>query len=69
MIAHTKYISSWNSKGLSDESIKPPPTSDDSLSPSIDYLGDKTRLTFPWGCLKQAKLGYNYEKTIKIYIV
>ena len=31
IIANTKYISSWKSKGLSDETIKPYATSDDSL--------------------------------------
>ena len=36
VIANTKYISSWISKGLSDESIKPPATCDNSLSPLID---------------------------------
>ena len=30
----TKYISEWKSKGLSDESIKPPPTSYNSLTHS-----------------------------------
>ena len=33
VIANTKYISEWKSKGLSGESIKPPCTSDNSLSP------------------------------------
>ena len=37
IIANTKYISEWKSKGLSDESIKPFPTSDNSLTPLIDY--------------------------------
>ena len=32
-ITNTNYISSWKSKGLSDESIKPFPTSDNSLTP------------------------------------
>ena len=41
MIANANYISSWKSKGLSDESINPPATPDNSLSPLIDYLGDK----------------------------
>ena len=39
MIANTKNISEWTSKGLSDESIKPS-TSDNSLSPLI-ILGTK----------------------------
>ena len=33
MIANTKYISSWKSKGLSDETIKRYATSDNSLTP------------------------------------
>ena len=32
-MAYTKYISKWKSKGLSDESIKPFPTSHKSLTP------------------------------------
>ena len=55
-------------KGLSDESIKPPATSDDSLSPLIDYLGDKIRLKFNGGCLKQPKLSYTHGETVNIYI-
>ena len=41
LIANTKYISEWKSTGLSDESIKPPTTSDNSLSPLIDILVTK----------------------------
>ena len=33
VIANTKYISEWQSKGLSDETIKPSCTSHNSLSP------------------------------------
>ena len=56
VIANTKYISSWKSKGLSDETIKPPATSDNSLSPLIDYRDIKIRLKFNGYCLKQPKL-------------
>ena len=41
IIPNTKYTSSWQSKGLSDETIKPAGTSDDSLTPLIDYHGNK----------------------------
>ena len=68
VIANTKYISSWISKGLSDESIKPPVTCDNSLSPLIDYLGDKISLKFQGSCLKQPKRTYTNEKTVNIYI-
>ena len=46
IISNTKYISSWQSKGLSDETIKPPATSYNSLTPSIDYYGSKVRVKF-----------------------
>ena len=50
VIANAKYISEWKSKGLSDESIKPPSTSDNSLFPLIDYLGTKIRLKLTGSC-------------------
>ena len=34
MITNTDYVSSWKSIGLSDESIKPPTSSDNSLNPA-----------------------------------
>ena len=52
-ILNAKYISEWKSKGLSDESIKPSPTCDNSLPSLIDYLGNKIRLKFNGSCLKQ----------------
>ena len=39
IITNTDYISSWKSKGLSDKSFKPPTTSVNSLTPSLDYYG------------------------------
>ena len=45
VIANTDYVSSWKSKGLSAESIKPPNTSDNSLTPALNYYGTKTRVT------------------------
>ena len=69
-MSNTKYISEWKSKGLSDENIKPPSTSDNSLSPLIDYLGNKIRLKFNGGCLKQQnKLTYTHGTIVNIYIV
>ena len=70
IIANTKYISSWKSKGLSDETIKPYATSDNSLTPLIDYYGSKVRVKFNKGCLKQPnKLTYDYERIVNTYIV
>ena len=44
IIANTRLISQWQSKGLSDESIKPFPTSDNSLTPLIDYYSYNIRV-------------------------
>ena len=41
IIANTILISSWKSKGLSDESIKPLTSSDISFAPEIDYYDTK----------------------------
>ena len=40
-VTNTNYISSWKSRGLSAESIKPPTTSDDSLTPELSYVDYK----------------------------
>ena len=70
MVANNKlYISSWKSKGLSDETIKFPSTSDNSLNPLIDYVGEKIRLKFSRSCLKQPKLQYTHATIVNIYIV
>ena len=69
MITNTDYISSWKSKGLSAESIKPPTTSDNSLTPALSYYGTKTRVKFTGSCLKQSKISYTHGKIVNIYIV
>ena len=69
MITNTDYISSWKSKGLSAESIKPPTTSDNSLTPALSYYGTKTRVKFVGSCLKQPKISYTHGKVVNIYIV
>ena len=69
VIANTDYISSWKSKGLSAESIKPPTTSDNSLTPALSYYGTKTRVKFTGSCLKQSKISYTHGKVVNIYII
>ena len=56
LITNTDYVSSWKSKGLSAESIKPPTTSDNSLTPELNYYGTKTRVKFTKSCLKQSRI-------------
>ena len=59
----------WKSKGLSDESIKPPTTSNKMLNPSLDFVGTKARVKFNGDCLKQEKNTFNQVKIVNIYIV
>ena len=69
MITDTDYISSWQSKGLSAESIKLPTASDNSLTPALSYYGTKTRVKCIGSCLKQSKISYTHGKVLNIYIV
>ena len=64
----TDYILSWKSNGLSAESIKPPTTSDNSLTPELSYYGTKIRVKFTGSCLKQSKISYTHRKVVNIYI-
>ena len=69
VITNTDYILSCKSKGLFDESFKPPTTSDNSLNPVLNYYGTKTRVKFTGSCLKQSKISYTHRKVVNIYIV
>ena len=70
IIAYSKLISSWKSKGLSDEAITPCATSDNSLTLWIDYCGSKVRVKFNKIFLKQSnKLTYGYGCRVNIYTV
>ena len=67
LITNTLSVLSWQSKGLSTENIDRPTTS---LSPSINYVGNKIRVKFTGSCLKQSnKLTYTHGKVVNIYIV
>ena len=63
------YVLSWKSKGLSDENIKPPTTSDNSLTPILNYYDIKTKVYFDGDCLKQDSVTINHGKIVNIYIV
>ena len=69
IIANTNYISSWKSKGLSAESIEPPTTSDNSLTPELNYYGNKVTVKFNGSCLQQSRSSYTQKTVLNIYIV
>ena len=62
VITNTYHASSWKSKGLSADSIKLPTTSDNSLTPAVNYYGTNTRVKFTGSCLKQPKFHTHMEK-------
>ena len=66
MITNTDYVSSWQSKGLSSESFKPPTTSGNSLTPALNYYVTKTRVKFTESCLKQSEIWYTDRKVVNI---
>ena len=53
MIANCNYILVWKSKAFSDESIKSPAASNNSLDPALNHI--KLRVNFDVSCLKQEK--------------
>ena len=64
------YVLSCQSKGLSAEAIKPPATSDSSLTAALSYYrASKIRVKFTGSCLKQDKVIFNHKKVVNIYIV
>ena len=67
-ITNTDYILSWKSKGLSAETIKPPTTSDNSITPELNYYGTKKRVKFNGSCLQQSRISYTHEEVVNIFI-
>ena len=49
-IGDTEHISAWKPSWWSDESIKSPSTSENSLAFSLNYIGIKTRVKSVGSC-------------------
>ena len=62
VVGVTDYVLSWQYKGLSNESVKPPTTSNNSLNPRLSYNGTKIKVQFTGSCLKQPKLTFTHKK-------
>ena len=69
MFKKNYHISEWKSKGLSDEIIKPPSTSGNSLAPELSYSDMKTTVKLAGSCLKQDKVTFTHGKIVNIYTV
>ena len=49
--------------------MKPPTTTNNSLTPEFNYYGTKTRVKFTRSCLKQADHIFTHKKVVNIYTV
>ena len=56
------HVLSWQSKGISNESIKPPTSSNYGLSPKLSYYGTKARVQSMRSCLKQPNFTFYPKK-------
>ena len=54
---------------MSDESINPTTTSDNSVARALNYFVKNTRVKFDGSCLKQDKITFTHGKIVNIYIV
>ena len=64
----TTYVSSWESKGLSNEKISSITASNYNQAPSLAYDNAKVKLKFVGSLLKQDKITYNRGPIVNIYI-
>ena len=69
IVGVTDRVLSWQSKGLSNKSIKPLTTSDNNLTPELNYYGTKIKIKFTGSCLKQSDHIFTHKKVVNIYIV
>ena len=60
-------ISEWKSKGLSNQSIKTPSTSNNLLNPLLDYVNAKIKVKFGGSCLKRDKATEDPRTIVNIY--
>ena len=64
----TTYVSSWKSKGLSNEKISSITTPSYNQAPSLGYNNVRIKLKFARDLLKQDKFTYNHGSIVNIYV-
>ena len=62
-VGNTSKVTVWKSKGLSDESVKPPLTFDNSVNPRINYFNNS------WIQIKIEKVTFTHKQTMNICII
>ena len=66
---NSNWIIKWKLNGLSNESLEVVSTSDNTLTPSINYYGDKVSLKFTGSVLQQKKIIYSHKKVVNINVI
>ena len=71
VVGAADYVLSWQSKGLSNEniSIKPPTTTNTSLTLELNYYGSKRKVKFTRSHLKRSSHILTHENNVNIHIV
>ena len=59
----------WKSKGLSNEILKVGSTTNNTLTPSVNYYGDKVRLRFTGNVLQQKAVTCSHKKVVNNCVV
>ena len=62
---NSKWVTKWKSKGLSNENLEIVLSLNNTLTPSINYYGDKARLRFTGSVLQQKTVTYSHKKSCK----
>ena len=62
---NSNWITKWKSKGLSTESLEIVSKRDNTLTPLVNYYGDKVRLTFTGSVLQQT-VTYSNKKVVNL---
>ena len=65
----SSWIIKWVLKGLSNESLEVVFTSSNTLTPSVNYYREKTRLKFTGSVLQQKIVTCRHRKVVNIYAV
>ena len=64
---NSSWITKWESKGLSNESLEVVSTSSNTLTPSVNR--EKARLKFTGSILQQKIVTYRHRNVVKLYVV
>ena len=61
-ILNSNWITKWKSKEISNESLEVVSTTTNTLTPLVNYYGDKVRLRFTESVLQQKTITYSNKK-------